>query len=99
MGCTIPLLGLVISLVGAFCLSALAYIFPAIMEMCVTWPNTSVPTLCKDIFLLIFGIVGLVVGSGTAIYEMVLAMRKMRQGPKTDPKISIDNGTNFVLFM
>ncbi|EDO63439.1 AGAP009894-PA, partial [Anopheles gambiae str. PEST] len=35
----IPRLGLFISLFGAFCLSALGIAFPAIMEICVLWPD------------------------------------------------------------
>lgn len=71
---TIPLLGLFISLFGAFCLSALGIAFPAIMELCVKWPNDLGPgniVLVKDIALIIFGITGLLAGSYSCISEIV----------------------------
>ncbi|KAK9500840.1 hypothetical protein O3M35_002026 [Rhynocoris fuscipes] len=70
----IPRLGLFISLFGALCLSALGIAFPAIMEMCVLWPDKLGAfnyILWKDILLIIFGIVGLVVGTSTAIFDII----------------------------
>lgn len=59
---SVPLLGLFISLVGAFCLSALGIAFPAIIEMCAYWPDRLGPgkwILWKDILLIVIGIVGM----------------------------------------
>ncbi|CAB3258820.1 unnamed protein product [Arctia plantaginis] len=70
----IPRLGLFISLFGALCLSALGICFPALMEMCVSFPDKFGPgriRLLKDIFLFIVGIVGLVVGTYTALDSIV----------------------------
>lgn len=75
---TIPLLGLFISLFGAFCLSALGIAFPAIMELCVKWPDQLGPgnvILYKDIALIIFGISGLLAGSYSCISEIVIALQ------------------------
>ncbi|XP_023023592.2 proton-coupled amino acid transporter-like protein acs isoform X1 [Leptinotarsa decemlineata] len=71
---TVPLLGLFISLVGAFCLSALGIAFPAIIELCAYWPDNLGPgrwILWKDIGLIIIGIIGLLAGSYSCIYEIV----------------------------
>ncbi|KAL3274754.1 hypothetical protein HHI36_019541 [Cryptolaemus montrouzieri] len=76
---TIPLLGLFISLFGAFCLSALGIAFPAIMELCVKWPDQLGPgniILVKDIALIIFGITGLLAGSYSCISEIVDKLTK-----------------------
>lgn len=58
---SVPLLGLFISLVGAFCLSALGIAFPAIIEMCAYWPDRLGPgrwILWKDMLLIVIGIIG-----------------------------------------
>lgn len=76
---TIPLLGLFISLFGAFCLSALGIAFPAIMDICVKYPNNFGPGkwyLIKDVLLIIFGLAGLLAGSFSAISEIVIEMSK-----------------------
>ncbi|KAF5272698.1 hypothetical protein FQA39_LY07725 [Lamprigera yunnana] len=70
----IPLLGLFISLFGAFCLSALGIAFPAIMNICIRWPNqlgTKNWILVKDLLLIVIGIIGLLSGSYTCISEIV----------------------------
>ncbi|CAH1970299.1 unnamed protein product [Acanthoscelides obtectus] len=76
---TVPLLGLFISLVGAFCLSALGIAFPAIIELCAYWPDRLGPgkiTLWKDILLIIIGIVGLCAGSYSCIYMIIQELTK-----------------------
>ncbi|XP_057662150.1 proton-coupled amino acid transporter-like protein CG1139 isoform X1 [Diorhabda carinulata] len=77
LGITVPLLGLFISLVGAFCLSALGIAFPAIIEIAAYWPDRLGRgrwILWKDIALIIIGVVGLVAGSYSCIYEIVKAL-------------------------
>lgn len=74
---TIPLLGLFISLFGAFCLSALGIAFPAIMEICVMYPDKLGPCkyiLIKDILLILFGIIGLCAGSYSCLSEIINAL-------------------------
>lgn len=70
---TVPYLGLFISLVGSFCLSALGIAFPAIIELCAYWPDNLGPgrwILIKDILLMIIGVIGLCAGSYSCIYEI-----------------------------
>ncbi|XP_043286121.1 proton-coupled amino acid transporter-like protein CG1139 [Venturia canescens] len=71
---TIPRLGLFISLFGALCLSALGIAFPAIIEICVMWPDKLGPWrvfLTKNILLILFGVVGLVVGTYVSLVDIV----------------------------
>ncbi|XP_012531465.1 proton-coupled amino acid transporter-like protein CG1139 [Monomorium pharaonis] len=71
----IPRLGLFISLFGALCLSALGIAFPAIIEICVAWPDNDFGPLkvmlIKNILLIIFGVLGLVVGTYVSIVDIV----------------------------
>lgn len=74
----IPRLALFISLFGALCLSALGIAFPAIIEICVYWPDRLGPfyfTLWKDLLLILFGILGLVVGTGTSINDIIVSFQ------------------------
>ncbi|XP_066595895.1 proton-coupled amino acid transporter-like protein CG1139 [Prorops nasuta] len=71
----VPKLELFISLFGAFCLSALGIAFPAIIQLCTFW-NTVTRTernlmLAKNLSLILFGLLGLVVGTYTSLHEMV----------------------------
>ncbi|KAG7209495.1 hypothetical protein KM043_015580 [Ampulex compressa] len=71
----IPRLRLFISLFGALCLSALGIAFPAIIEICVQWPEcgkgSGMLMMIKNILLIIFGLVGLVVGTYISIVDIV----------------------------
>ncbi|KAL0120248.1 hypothetical protein PUN28_008127 [Cardiocondyla obscurior] len=71
----VPRLGLFISLFGALCLSALGIAFPAIIEICVLWPDDDFGPLkfilIKDVLLILFGMVGLVVGTYVSIVDIV----------------------------
>lgn len=74
----IPRLGLFISLFGALCLSALGIAFPAIMEICVLWPDKLGPgklILWKDIILILFGIIGLVAGTYTSVRDIIISFQ------------------------
>lgn len=73
----IPRLGLFISLFGALCLSALGIVFPAIMELCVKWPNfgTFNYVLYKDFLLIVFGLIGLVAGTYTALRDIIASFQ------------------------
>lgn len=72
----IPCLDLVISLVGALSSSAVALIFPAILEIITFW---SIPCglgryrwkLVKDILIMLLGIIGFVVGTVTTLISIV----------------------------
>lgn len=71
----IPRLGLFISLFGALCLSVLGIAFPAIIEICVSWPENDFGPLkvmlIKNILLIVFGALGLVVGTYVSIVDIV----------------------------
>lgn len=76
---TIPLLGLFISLFGAFCLSALGLAFPAIIQMCARWPDNLGKynwILVQDILFILFGILGLVSGTYSSVSEIVIKLTK-----------------------
>ncbi|XP_047364314.1 proton-coupled amino acid transporter-like protein CG1139 [Vespa velutina] len=71
---TIPRLGLFISLFGALCLSVLGIAFPAIIEICVFWPDDLGPfklLLVKDLCLILFGLIGLVAGTYVSVVEII----------------------------
>lgn len=72
---TVPRLALFISLFGALCLSALGIAFPAIIEICVLWPNRDfgpcMIMFIKNIFLIVFGLLGLVIGTYVSIVEII----------------------------
>lgn len=70
----IPNLGAVISLVGAFSSSALALIFPPLIEIVTLWPDKLGRyswIFWKDIAIMLFGFVGFLVGSYVSILNVV----------------------------
>ncbi|KAG5677734.1 hypothetical protein PVAND_007465 [Polypedilum vanderplanki] len=70
----VPHLGLFISLFGAFCLSILGLGFPAIMEICVLWPDKFGKLnwhLWKDIALVIFAFAGLTSGTFASMKDII----------------------------
>ncbi|XP_018300333.1 proton-coupled amino acid transporter-like protein CG1139 [Mycetomoellerius zeteki] len=75
----IPRLGLFISLFGALCLSALGIAFPAIIEICVSWPENDFGPfkimLIKNFLLIVFGLLGLVVGTFVSIEEIIKSFK------------------------
>lgn len=71
----IPQLDLFISLFGALCLSGLGLAFPAIIQTCTFW-NVSSPTektlmLAKNMSLVLFGLLGLIVGTYTSLRDII----------------------------
>ncbi|XP_012236041.1 proton-coupled amino acid transporter-like protein CG1139 [Linepithema humile] len=72
---SVPRLGLFISLFGALCLSVLGIAFPAIIEICALWPENDFGPykymLIKNILLIVFGLLGLVVGTYVSIVDIV----------------------------
>lgn len=71
----VPMLDLVISLIGSFASSGLAIIIPSFIHAITIAKYKTVPykklQIGIDIFLSIFGIFGLVIGSATSISEMI----------------------------
>uniref|UniRef100_A0A224XBM7 Putative amino acid transporter n=1 Tax=Panstrongylus lignarius TaxID=156445 RepID=A0A224XBM7_9HEMI len=68
----IPNLSAVISLVGALSSSAIALIFPPMIEAVTFWDRgLSTGTLIKDIAIAIFGFTGFIFGTYVSIYEII----------------------------
>lgn len=75
----VPELGLFISLFGAFCLSILGLAFPAIMEICVLYPDkfgNFKMHLWKDIGLVIFAFIGLTSGTYASMKDIIASFTK-----------------------
>ena len=80
LAAVIPHLDLMISLVGAVSSSALALIFPPVLELVTFWPDQLGCCrwiLIKDICLCAFGVIGFLGGTGVSLYEII----KTFQGP------------------
>jgi solute carrier family 36 (proton-coupled amino acid transporter) len=74
----VPELGLFISLFGAFCLSILGLAFPAIMEICVLWPDHLGKLnwiMWKDIALVVFALVGLTSGTYSSLISIIASFK------------------------
>lgn len=68
----IPRLDLVISLVGSISSSALALIFPPLLEIATYYTEGLHPLIIvKDIAISLFGFVGFVVGTYEALVELI----------------------------
>lgn len=73
---SVPHLDLMISLIGALASSAIALIFPPILEVLVQWPDGLGRfkwKLAKNIFILVFGFVGFVAGTATTLIHIAQA--------------------------
>ncbi|KAJ8919552.1 hypothetical protein NQ315_002174 [Exocentrus adspersus] len=76
----IPNLGAVISLVGAFSSSALALIFPPLIEIVTFWPEglgKNRWVLCKDLLIILFGFVGFLFGSYVSLLNILYPEQQM----------------------
>ncbi|XP_076248738.1 proton-coupled amino acid transporter 2 isoform X3 [Calliopsis andreniformis] len=69
----IPKLGLFISLVGAVSSTALALIFPPIIEMVVCWQNATLSpvTISKDIVIVLIGFLGFATGTYESLTSII----------------------------
>ncbi|KAL0124911.1 hypothetical protein PUN28_006637 [Cardiocondyla obscurior] len=74
----IPQLGLFISLVGAVSSTALALVFPPIIEMIVYWHNTNLGffTIAKDVMIVLIGVLGFVTGTYESVTSIVKSFSK-----------------------
>ncbi|XP_039763395.1 proton-coupled amino acid transporter-like protein CG1139 [Pararge aegeria] len=72
----VPELDLFISLFGALCLSALGLAFPAFIQSCTYWYYVSdserIRMIIKNAIVVIFGILGLVVGTWTSLQGIII---------------------------
>ncbi|XP_049827481.1 proton-coupled amino acid transporter-like protein CG1139 isoform X2 [Schistocerca gregaria] len=76
LAAAVPNLELFISLFGSLCLSAIGIAFPAIIQSCIIWKSSSgklkfVLRNMKNIFLVSFAFLGLVVGPYTSISDII----------------------------
>lgn len=71
----IPHLDLIISLIGAFCLSALGLAIPAVVDISTNWYTMEgirgKLSLARNIALILFGVFGLIIGTYTSIRAIV----------------------------
>ncbi|XP_011872342.1 PREDICTED: proton-coupled amino acid transporter 1-like isoform X2 [Vollenhovia emeryi] len=74
----VPQLGLFISLVGAVSSTALALVFPPIIEMIVYWHNTSLGffTIAKDVMIVLIGVVGFATGTYESMTSIIKSFSK-----------------------
>ncbi|XP_055526283.1 proton-coupled amino acid transporter-like protein CG1139 [Wyeomyia smithii] len=75
MAANIPNLGAFISLIGAVSTSALALVFPPVVEIITFWPSRKYGRwnwiLWKDILITVFGLAGFVIGTSTSVVEII----------------------------
>lgn len=69
----VPKLGLFISLVGAVSSTALALVFPPMIEMIVYWHNTSLGffTITKDVIIILIGVLGFITGTYESMTSII----------------------------
>lgn len=74
----IPELGLFISLVGAVSSTALALVFPPIIEIVVCWHNANlgVFTIMKDLIIVLIGVLGFATGTYESVTSIIDAFSK-----------------------
>ncbi|XP_043678575.1 proton-coupled amino acid transporter 2-like isoform X2 [Vespula pensylvanica] len=74
----IPELGLFISLVGAVSSTALALLFPPIIELVVCWQNTNLSPfmVIKDVTIVLIGLLGFATGTYESITAIIKAFDK-----------------------
>ncbi|XP_032691428.1 proton-coupled amino acid transporter 1 isoform X2 [Odontomachus brunneus] len=74
----IPELGLFISLVGAVSSTALALVFPPIIEIVVYWQNANLGffTIAKDMTIVLIGVLGFATGTYESVTSIIKAFSK-----------------------
>ena len=73
---SVPDLGDLISLSGAFSCATLSFVFPPLLEMMSRWPERGpghwwVVWFVKDIAIIVFGLVGVVLGTYESLVNIV----------------------------
>lgn len=77
---SVPFLGLVTSFLGNFNISLLMFMFPAIMEICVSWPNDlgwNKWILWKNCVIIIFGALSFSAGTYSTIHAISRSYAKI----------------------
>lgn len=78
---SVPMLGEIINLLGVFCLSALCFIFPPIIDFYARYPNLGKVKwrAIFDAFIVIFGLFSFIVGTYACIYEIIEKIEKANE--------------------
>lgn len=90
---SIPFLGLVISLFGALCIPALELIFPALMDICVKYPDQFGKgkwVIITDALMIFGGLIGIFSGVYTTIFEIVKELQKKHSGATDSLNLCVD---------
>lgn len=77
----IPIFADIVALLGSFAMSSLELIFPAIIHICVHWPEKlgrGKWILITDLILMVIGVIGLVIGSYSAIRSIIRHLNELR---------------------
>lgn len=75
---SVPRLALFISLFGALCLSVLGIAFPAVMEICVLWPDNLGRfnhVVIRNLLLIAVGGLGLVAGTHKSLSDIIISFQ------------------------
>lgn len=75
---SVPRLALFISLFGALCLSVLGIAFPALMEICVLYPDRlgwCYNVVIRNLILIIIGMFGLVTGTHKSVVDIIVSFQ------------------------
>lgn len=70
----VPLLALFISLFGALCLSVLGIAFPALMEICVLYPDQlgrCYNVILRNLVLILIGMFALITGTHKSMVDII----------------------------
>ncbi|KAK7601201.1 hypothetical protein V9T40_008642 [Parthenolecanium corni] len=89
----IPYLSLFISLFGALCLSMLGIAFPALIEICILYPNnygTLKYILFKNIFIILIGVFAGALGTGLAVNDIVKAINGIKSANNCTESCGLD---------
>lgn len=76
LAAAVPQLHNVISLVGALSMSLLGFVFPVAIHSITFNNELSWIVHAKNIFIFLFGILGCLAGTYTAIYNIIITMRE-----------------------
>lgn len=71
LAAAVPQLNNIISLVGALSMSVLGFVFPVAIHSLTFYEKLSVTELAKNIAIFLFGVLGSLAGSYTAIYNII----------------------------
>lgn len=83
----VPLLALFISLFGALCLSVLGIAFPAVMEICVLYPDKlgwCYNVVLRNIVLILIGMFALITGTHKSMTDIINSIRNVTEVATTN---------------